>query len=174
MGLSGIFDSFYNMATSVGLPPLALVCLIALFIFIYVFGLIILIKIRKIRKDLMTVNNSLDTIAQRIEQRIGSSQARNGGHDIDADDIKIEHRKQLLRNFGKKETKKRIHFTKINEPNESKQIKTTPGSREKKLDLFDKEYDSSDIKNKIIKLLKETSRPTSYHEIAESLSQDSN
>ena len=171
MAPSGILDSYYNIAASIGLPPLALVCLVALFIFILIFGLIILSKIRIIRRDLMTVNKGLDTIAQRIEQKIESSKAKNGHHHINGDDIKIEPQKQVVRISDKTASKKRLHFTKINGHNTTRQIKKRPDPRD---NLFlDTEFNSSDIKNKILNLLKKTSRPISYHEIAESLSQNS-
>ena len=63
---------------------------------------------------MLTVNKNLDTIALRIEQKIGDSKAKNGRRFINGEGIK----------------------------------------------------------NKIINLLKHTSRPIAYHEIAESLSQD--
>lgn len=164
-------NNFNNIAASIGLPPLALICTIVLFIFIYIFGLIILYKVRGIRKDLMTVNRSLSTIAQRIEQEIESLKAKNVHQLRNGDNIKFEPQKQVISNSAKGRSNKRLRSTKINTHKKTQQTKKRLDSSENI--LLENWKSGSDIKIKILYLLKKTSRPISYHEIAEHLSQDS-
>ena len=171
MAISEFLNYFYNISASIGIPPLALLCTIVLFLLIYIFGLIILFKVRGIRKDLMTANRSLDTITQRIEKGIESLTAKNVNRFKDDEKIKFEPPKQVVRNSDEKVSDKRFRFTKIIEHEKIRQANNSPDFSE--TELVDNWKSSSDIKNKILHLLKITSKPISYHEIAEQLSKDS-
>ena len=171
MAISDILNYFYNISASIGIPPLALLCTIVLFLLIYIFGLIILFKVRGIRKDLMTANRSLDTITQRIEKGIESLTAKNVNRFKDDEKIKFGPPKQVVRNSDEKVSDKRFRFTKIIEHEKIRQANKSPDFSE--TELVDNWKSSSDIKNKILHLLKITSKPISYHEIAEQLSKDS-
>ena len=171
MAISDILNYFHDISASIGISPLALLCTIVLFLLIYIFGLIILLKVRGIRKDLMTANRSLDTITQRIEQGIESLKAKNVNRFKDDEKIKFEPPKQVVRNSDEKGSDNRFRFTKIIEHEKIRQANNSPDFSE--TELVDNWKSSSDIKNKILYLLKRTSKPISYHEIAEQLSKDS-
>jgi hypothetical protein len=119
----------------------------------------------------MTVNRSLATISQKIEQEIESLKAKNVQRYRGGDNIKFEPQKQVISNSAKGLSNKQLRFTKKNEHNKIQQTKKRPDPSEKI--LLDNWKSGSDIKIKILYLLKKTSRPISYHEIAEHLSQDS-
>ena len=171
MAISDILNYFYNISSSVGLPPLALLCTILLFLLIYVFGLIILLKVRGIRKDLMAANRNLNTITQRVEQEIESLKAKNANRFKVDEKTKFEPPKQVVKASDDGGSDKRFRFTKIIEHEKIRQTNNSPDLSE--TEMVDNWKSSSDIKNKILYLLKVTSKPISYHEIAEQLSKDS-
>ena len=171
MAIPDILNYFYNISSSVGLPPLALLCTILLFLLIYVFGLIILLKVRGIRKDLMAANRNLNTITQRVEQEIESLKAKNANRFKVDEKTKFEPPKQVVKASDDGGSDKRFRFTKIIEPEKIRQTNNSPDLSE--TELVDNWKSSSDIKNKILYLLKITSKPITYHEIAEQLSKDS-
>ena len=171
MAFSDILNYFYNISASIGLPPLALLCIIVLFLLINIFGLIILYKVRGIRKDLMTANRSLVTITQRIEQEIESLKTKNVNRFKDDEKTKFELPKQVVRISDEGGSDKRFRFSKIIEHEKIRQADNSPDFSEK--ELVDNWKSNSDIKNKILYILKRTSKPISYHKIAEQLSNDS-
>ncbi|MBW2428803.1 MAG: hypothetical protein JRF56_07590 [Deltaproteobacteria bacterium] len=120
---------------------------------------------------MITANRSLDTITQRIENGIESLTAKNVNRFRDDEKIKIEPPKQVVRNSDEKVSDKRFRFTKIIEHEKIRHANNSPDFSE--TELVENWKSSSDIKNKILNLLKITSKPISYHEIAEQLSKDS-
>ena len=73
---SNIVNYFRHFSESIGLPPLVLIYTIAFFFFIFIFGLVILSKVRSIRKDLHIVNSSLFSLNQKIKANMKRIKAR--------------------------------------------------------------------------------------------------
>lgn len=131
---SHIIDYLRQLSETIGLPPIVLTYTIALFFFIFIFGLVILSKVRSIRKDLNIVNSSLYSLNQRIKEDMKGIKAKkfeinqtNDSHDLSL------LKKEIINNWEKK----------------------------------------SDIKRDILNLLKKTSKPISYQEIAKNFSKNS-
>jgi hypothetical protein len=119
----------------------------------------------------MTANRSLVIITQRIEQEIESLKTKNVNRFKDDEKTKFELPKQVVRTSNEGGSDKRFRFSKIIEHEKIRQADNSPDFSEK--ELVDNWKSSSDIKNKILYILKRTSKPISYHEIAEQLSNDS-
>lgn len=136
MSLTYMINKLYYLSESLGLPPVVLICIGALLIFLFALGLMILAKIRRIRIDLADLNSDLIT----------------------------------LNNYVKKSPDKILLPPKIKGPTIN-QSKNSSDLRKKNIIKTRKE--KKRIKANIINLLKMSSRPISYSEIAKNLSNDS-
>ena len=131
-----MINKLYYLSESLGLPPVVLICIGALLIFLSALGLMILAKIRRIRIDLADLNSDLIT----------------------------------LNNYVKKSPDKILLPPKTKDPTIN-HAKNSSDLRKKNIIKTRKE--KKRIKANIINLLKMSSRPISYSEIAKNLSNDS-
>ena len=136
MSLTYMINKLNYLSESLGLPPVVLICIGALLIFLSASGLMILAKIRRIRIDLADLNSGLIT----------------------------------LDNYVKKSPDKIVHSPKIEDPTGNH---TKKSSDFRKNNIINTRKEKLSIKAKIINLLKKSSRPISYSEIAKNLSNDS-
>ena len=136
----------------------------------YVFGLMILYKIRGIRRDLTTVKTSLKIVARKIGQDLEGLDAPHDHRNINGNNTIFNHQPEAENHSNKEPSENRSQSTKIAKDNKKRITEESPDIG--KTPPLDKEIDSSQVKTKILNLLKKNSRPISYHEIAESLSQD--
>ena len=83
MPLSHFVNIFNQISESIGLPPIVLICTIALFFFIFIFGLLILIKVRSIRKDLLIINRNFDSLNRSIQEKMASLKTEKLNRDQD-------------------------------------------------------------------------------------------
>ena len=64
MALSYIENLVNHISESMGLSPIVLVCLFALFLFVFFFGIAVLIKLKNIRNSILIINQGLDALFQ--------------------------------------------------------------------------------------------------------------
>ena len=75
MTVSDIINFLDHISNSIGLPPLVLFCASALLLFTFIFGIIILIKIKNIRNNISILNKSLDDLIQMIKRNTESTKS---------------------------------------------------------------------------------------------------
>ncbi len=75
MAMSDIVNFFEHLSKSMGLPPIVLLCTLALFLFIFIFGAFILIKIKAIRSNILVLTKNLDDLIQIIERETESKKS---------------------------------------------------------------------------------------------------
>ena len=68
MTVSDILNFLDHISKSVGLPPIVLFCASALFLFTFLLGIIILIKIKNIRSNISILNTSLENLIQMLKR----------------------------------------------------------------------------------------------------------
>ena len=61
-----IFNLFKQLSNVTGLPPIVLICALVIIFSLTLFGVLVLIKIRRIKKVLNNLNDRLDTISHRL------------------------------------------------------------------------------------------------------------
>jgi hypothetical protein len=172
MLLSDIFNYFIYSSKSIGLPPLVLICTIALFFFIFIFGLVILNKVRRIRKNLMMLNSGLRTLNQRLQSEMVS---------LKSEIIKIKKGNENSEfKFQKQGANKPVdqNSNRLNLPSKTDDQTRIQAKNSADLDLREDEIlddggKMSEIKSKVLLLLKMSNRPVSYSEIAKYIANDS-
>jgi len=170
MSLSHIVKILNQICESIGLPPIVLICTIALFFFIFVFGLLILIKVRSIKKNMIIINRNFNTLNQRIQEGMASLKAEKLNRDKDNINSKSEPHKQAETKSIKDRSNDLFQFADFDDQNISRDKN---GSDIREEEFFDTYKGNSDIKSEILSLLKITNGPMSYSEIAKHLSKDS-
>jgi hypothetical protein len=172
MLFSDIFNYFIHSSKSIGLPPLVLICTIALFFFIFIFGLVILNKVRRIRKNLMVLNSGLRTLNQRLQSEMVS---------LKSEIIKIkkgnENSELKFQEQGANKPVDQIS-NRLNLPSETDdqtriRAKNSADLKIGEDEILDDWGKMSEIKSKILLLLKMSNRPVSYSEIAKYIANDS-
>ena len=66
MASSYIENLVNHISESMGLSPIVLFCLFALFLFVFIFGIAVLIKLKNIRNSILIINQGLDALFQMI------------------------------------------------------------------------------------------------------------
>ena len=61
-----IFNLFKQLSNLTGLPPIASICALLIIFSLILFGVLVSIKVRSIKKVLNSLNDRLDTISQRL------------------------------------------------------------------------------------------------------------
>jgi ABC-type Fe3+-siderophore transport system permease subunit len=61
-----IFNLFKQLSNLTGLPPIASICALVIIFSLILFGVLVSIKVRSIKKVLNSLNDRLDTINQRL------------------------------------------------------------------------------------------------------------
>ncbi len=72
MTVPAILNFFDHISKSAGLQPIVLFCASVLFLFTFLFGIIILIKIKNIRSNILNLNTSLEDLIQTIKRETES------------------------------------------------------------------------------------------------------
>lgn len=158
---------------SIGLPPVFLYSIIAVLCFIFIFGLVLLYRIRRIGIDLINVNQNLDKLHQRLQENraplLDEDQFRfNTGND----NLNTKPQKPEENNYKNKFSDSIIPFSEIHGESVY-QSKINSQSNSQKKDLLNNLENNPDLKYKILKLLKNNSKPISYSQIAKYLSRGS-
>ena len=88
MILTEVIGGFTRLSEITGLSSTVQVCIFSLVLLLFIFGLIILLKLRGIGKALIEVNQRLDALAQRIARHPPTSdtvlvEKNLGGHVVD-------------------------------------------------------------------------------------------
>ena len=170
MSLSHIVKILNQIGESIGLPPIVLICTIALFFFIFVFGLLILIKVRSIRKNLIIINRNFNTLNQRIQEEMASLKAEKLYRDKDNINSKFEYHRQAETKSIKDRSNNLFKFSEFDDQYISRDKNGSDFREEEFLNTY---KGNSDIKSEILSLLKITNGPMSYFEIAKHLTKDS-
>jgi hypothetical protein len=172
MLFSDIFNYFSHSSKSIGLPPLVLICTIALFFFIFIFGLVILNKVSRIRKNLMVLNSGLRTLNQRIQSEMVSLKAEIFKLKKVNENSEFKFQKQGA-NKPVDQISNRLKLpSQIDDQTKTQAINSADlGLGED--EILDDGGKMSEIKSKILLLLKISNRPVAYSEIAKYLSNDS-
>lgn len=76
MTLSFPIDFFTRISESIGLAPIVLLCTLALFLFVFIFGIILLVKLKSIRTSIIHLNGGLDILIQMLSRETQSITAQ--------------------------------------------------------------------------------------------------
>ncbi len=110
-----IFNLFKQLANVTGLPQIVLICALVIIFSLTLFGILILIKVRNIKRVLNNLNNRLDIISQRFGRQSGESENiqpykyKSGSHlnnEIAADgrtSIEIKNTADIAQKYGSEE-----------------------------------------------------------------------
>ena len=142
--------SFFKQLSNVsGLPFIVSICALVVIFSLTVFGALILIRVRSIKKTLDNLNDRLDTISQRLGRQPGEFQ-------------NIKPHKYKLGSHINNEiaTDGRTSLEGSNTAN----IAQKNGFEEHRI--------NTEISTKIHELLKKSDKPTLYHDLAKHLSKD--
>ena len=174
MQFSEIFNYFNQLSRSIGLPPLVLLCTIALIFFLFIFGLVILNKVSRIRKNLMILNSGLRTLNLRIQSELAGLRAELGSIKQASKNSKYQFQKQdAPANKPDIEISNELNLLSEAGGQNEIQAQNSPDLDLRKDEILENWEKLSDVKNKILFLLNMSSRPISYTEIAKYLSKDS-
>ena len=149
---------------SIGLPPIFLISIIALLCFIFIFGLVLLYKIRRIGIDLIKVNQNFDKFNQRLQEDRDPFKVDQFLFSMGNDNLNTELQKPEGNNSKNKSSDSIIQFSEIHGQSVNQTKINSELSSQKK---------ESDLKYKILKYLRKNSKPISYSEIAKYLSRGS-
>ena len=149
---------------SIGLPPIFIFSAIALLCLIFIFGLVLLYKIRRIRIDLINVNQNLDKLNLRLQEDRDSLKADQFRFNMGNENLNTELQKPEENNSKNKSSDRIISFSEIHGQSVNQAKINSELSSQKK---------ESDLKYKILKYLRKNSKPISYSEIAKYLSRGS-
>ena len=149
---------------SIGLSPVFLFSTIALLCLIFIFGLVLLYKIRRIVIDLINVNQNFDKITQILQEDRDSLKEDQFRFSMEDGNLNTELQKPEENNSKNKSIDRIIPFSEIHGQSvKQTKINSELGSQKKE----------SDLKHKILKYLRKNSKPISYSEIAKYLSRGS-
>jgi chromosome segregation and condensation protein ScpB len=172
MFFSYIFDYFELISASIGLPPIVLICAIALFIFMFALGLAILIKISRIRRNLIILNRNLLILNRKIKSERASLKAAIINLKKDYNHLKVELQKQATNRPVDESSNGLFPDSEKDDQNQDLSENNADADLHE-IDLSDNLEKMSDIKQKVLHLLEITGKPISYAEIANYLSRDS-
>lgn len=172
MFFSYIFDYFRLISSSIGLTPIVLICAIASFFFMFVLGLVILIKISRISKKLIILNRNLLILNRKIKSERASLKAAIINLKKEYNHLKFELQKQASNKPADESSNGLLPDSEKDDQNQDlSENNADPDLRE--IDLSDNWKKMADIKQKVLRLLEITGKPISYAEIANHLSRDS-
>jgi hypothetical protein len=138
---------FNQLANATGLPPILSICAFVILLSLTLFGALVLIKVRSIKRVLNKLNNRLDSMSQRLGWQSGDSD------DIQPFKFKLE---SLLNNEITADGRTRIEI------NNSADVAPQNVSEEYRK--------NTEIYEKIYELLKKSGKPTPYHDLTKQLS----
>ena len=144
-----IFNLFKQLANATGLPPIVSICALVIILSLTLFGILILIKIRSIKKVLNNLNSRLDTIGQRVG--VQSEESENTQ----------PHKFKLEANINNDPAAESHSSIETNDTANLAQIKESEEYRP-----------NTEIRQNIYEFLKKSSKPTPYHELTKHLSKD--
>ena len=144
-----ILNLFKQLSNVTGLPPIISICALVIIFSLTLFGVLIFIKVRRIKKLLNNLNNRLDTISQKLDWQSGESE------NIQPYKFQLE---SPINNEMATDGRPSI------ESNNTADIAQKNGSEEHRI--------NTEISVKIHELLKKSDRPTPYHDLAKHLSKD--
>jgi hypothetical protein len=170
MSVAYISNTFNQISQFLGLPPMVFICAVALFIFLFFFGLMMLLKLNSAKNDLIVANTSLYNLKQIIELKLEKLKTEDLDKNIDNKKLKFVLPNKQESKFVGECSNKVFHFPKIDDQNINHD-KFGADFREEKLPRTPKE--KTDIKATIIKLLKISGGPISYSTIAKNFSNGS-
>lgn len=144
-----IFNLFKQLSNATDLPPLVSIWALAIIFCLTLFGILILIKVRRIKKILNNLNDRLDIISQRLGWQSGDfgniqPNKYKLGSPIN-NEIAADGRTSL-------------------DANNRADIAKKNGSEEHRI--------NAEINTKIQELLKKSGKPTPYHDLTKHLSKD--
>ena len=143
------FNLFKQLSNVTGLPPIVSICALVTIFSLILFGVLISIKIRNIKKALNNLNDRLDTISQGLDRQSGEFQ------DIQPHKYKLgSHINNEIATDGR---------TSLETSNNANNAQKN-GSKEHRI--------NTEISTKIHELLKKSSKPTLYHDLTKQLSKD--
>jgi uncharacterized protein YoxC len=143
------FNLFKQLSNVAGLPPIISICALIIIFSLILFGVLISIKLRNIKKALNNLNDRLDTISQRLGRQPGEFQ------DIQPHKYKLgSHINNEIATDGR---------TSLETSNNANNAQKN-GSEEHRI--------NTEISTKIHALLKKSSKPTLYHDLTKQLSKD--
>lgn len=172
MIFSDIFKYFNQIAESLGLPPIVLICTIAVFLFIFIFGLVILNKVSRIRKNLIVLNSSLRTLNQRIQSEMVRLKAEINSLKKGSENSKFEFQKQGA-DKPVEEVSDVLNLLSKPDAQNGNQAQNNDELDLREDEATVKRGKMSTISSRILFLLSKSSRPISYSEIAKYISKDS-
>ncbi len=144
-----IFDFFRQLSNVSGLPQIVLVCALVITFSLTLFGILILVKIRSIKKVLDNLNNRLDIISERF-----------GWRSEEFETVQSHNYKSRFYIKNKTETEARTSIG----TNQTADITPKSDSEEYRT--------NREISTKIHELLKKSGKPTPYHDLTKHLSED--
>jgi hypothetical protein len=168
MLISNILNIFNHISESIGWPPLVLFCTIGIFFFIFIFGLVILVKVKSIRKDLTAINRNLASLNQRLHDEMKGLKAVKPQRYVDDKNLEFEYQRPNENESAKESSH---GFSSGIEDQSGHYGKISSDSRTE--ELLGARPHMSDIKSKVLRLLRATRRPVSYYDIAKHLSKES-
>jgi len=138
-----------GLSNATGFSPLVSICALAIIFSLTLFGILILIKVKSIKKVLDNLNDRLDIISQRLSRQSGEFEnTQNHPYRLGSpiiNDIAADGRASL-------------------EAWNSAEIAQKKGSEERRI--------YAEIRTKIQGLLKKSGKPTPYHDLTKLLSKD--
>jgi len=171
MPISYLLEIISPISEFIGLPPLVFTCAVGLFVFLFVFALLVIHKLRSIKKELIEVNRSLYIFGQPFKHPAASLKGKEidpSEMDADADDKpKIKIQKQTRAHPAQED------FQRQSYPSGGEAGKMTAVAKKIEIEqqgLSEKWQSNPDIRRKIIDQLTKTGRAISYHDIARQLS----
>jgi hypothetical protein len=171
MTLTQLVEHYYYIAESLGLPPIVLFGVLAFFGFIFIFGLMVLIKIRRIRCSLLQLNDNLGALHRRIEQVIEIETTEKIDIKNDGPHSKIVIPKPASNGSGMAESNRAELLSEIVNSNQHR-AEISEALIDRQEALFDHAKTESDLKGHILILLKKINKPVSYTEIVKQLSRE--
>jgi len=147
MILTEVIDGFTRLSEITGLSSTVLVYILSLVLLLFIFGFIILLKLRRIGKALLEVNQRLDALAQRIAR-----------HPPTSDTVLVE------KNLGR-------HVVEdVRDHLKGKQTETTVNPKNEK--PFSFLTGNSDLKSVLLDLINNAEAAISLQDIVSQLSED--
>lgn len=176
-----VFNVIAPLSKVTGLPPIVFICALVIILFLIVFGILVLIKVRNIIRVLNRVNTSLDGILQIIGKQPGVAKeettysnklrsAENTDRNLE-DNIGSGHqtRKIMPISSSKKKTKKSLADIATVSHKRKKPENKKNATQEKRPD---EHAIRREIGAKIHELLKQSGKPTPYNDLTEQLSKE--
>ena len=170
MPLIDIVNTFNRISGLIGLPPIVLIFTIAVFFFVSILAMVVLIKIRSIRNDLIDVNRGLDSFKQRIQAEVESIKVAKHKIISDSENFEFESHKQAPDKSDREST---FELPLSSENGWQDSNRAEDRSNHQREELIDTREERPDVKKTILNILNETGRPISYSEITKYFSKDS-